>query len=569
MAGKTNASASEIDKTSFFWTFMCSGCHTGGGPGEYDRDGLKYYDVVTGKFGYELLGKSSNDVALDGDYAFLDPNTGNLMLAPWDVTGVSEPDCMHCHRKTWTIDPNVGIMNTFWRGATLRGKHLLVDDAGLTVPAFAAAPTAGQGWFSDFVLANLPPGSPPTAEVLQIDYTVGLGNGTLKEDSQGRLLIPGSSITYQPKDHSCWGCHALADQRKRGRVWFDPNQDVHYAHFNNLDDTDPSNDKAPTESTACTECHPAGIDHQIAKGNATAGSVVNELDYKNFRDCRDCHDPDSPLHHPDATPYTSPIHTQRHLETLACQTCHIPYVENPADLVIDNATTGVQTVYYTSQFLSANPLDPTDPDKSRWFPNVGWKTGKDGVTRLFPNKLLQTVWWGDWDDNGTPGDTTDDVIQPIILWRVRQITGGAPLPGTADDNGDGVPEVNTEAEIYAYMQALKGNDSHGNQVAARPVLVKGGKVWYEDPTMPSGVNWFPLEGSGIHAETGVPFSKDHNVRPPESALGAGGSCGACHWSFNGGQPTMLFDRPILIDPFDETGAPVYETIRELTGLSPF
>jgi len=568
LAGKTNANESAIDKTSYFWTFMCSGCHPGGGPSEYDRDGLKYFDVVTGQFGYELLGKSAGDVTLDGDYALLDTTTGALVAARWDVTGVSEPDCMHCHRRDWTVD-TTGIQNALWRGATMRGRHLLTDDAGLPVPAFAAAATAGQGWFSNFVLMNLPPGSPPTAETLQIDYTVGLANRTLVEDAQGRLLMPGGSIVHQPKDHACWGCHALADQKKRGRVWFDPSQDVHYAHFNNLDDADPANDKEPTESTACTECHPAGAEHQFAKGRATAGTVLDELDYQDLRDCRDCHDPASPLHHPEATPYTSPIHTARHLEVLACQVCHIPHVQGPAQLAIDNAVTGIQTAYYTDQFLSADPLDPADPDKSRWFPSLDWKVGKDGKERLFPNKLLLTMWWGDWDDNGTPGDTTDDLIQPVALWRVRQITAGVPLPGTADDNGDGIPEVNTEAEIHTYIQALKGTDSYGVQVAARPVLVKGGRVWYEDPGTASGVNWFPLQGSGIKAESEVPFSKDHNVLPPASALGAAGDCGSCHWALNGGGPTMLFDRLILVDTFDETGAPVYETIRERTGLSPF
>ena len=31
----------------------------------------------------------------------------------------------------------------------------------------------------------------------------------------------------------------------------------------------------------------------------------------------------------------------------------------------------------------------------------------------------------------------------------------------------------------------------------------------------------------------------------------------------------MFDRPILIDPFGEDGQPAYETVREMTGVSPF
>jgi hypothetical protein len=83
-----------MDKTSFWWTGLCGICHTGGGPTEFDRDGQKYYDIVTGEFGYEKLGKTANDVLLDGDYSEVSNKTGALSVARWDKTGVSEHDCL-------------------------------------------------------------------------------------------------------------------------------------------------------------------------------------------------------------------------------------------------------------------------------------------------------------------------------------------------------------------------------------------------------------------------------------------------------------------------------------------
>ncbi len=58
MAALDNGSASEIDKTSFWWTGLCGICHPGGGPSEYDRDGDLYYDAVTDQMGYEARGES-------------------------------------------------------------------------------------------------------------------------------------------------------------------------------------------------------------------------------------------------------------------------------------------------------------------------------------------------------------------------------------------------------------------------------------------------------------------------------------------------------------------------------
>ncbi len=569
MAAKENSSESEIDKTSFFWAGQCGACHPGGGPAEFDRDGELYWDATTGQYGYEKLGKTAAEVQLDGDYAFINPSTGGWMAAPWHVTGVTEPDCLECHRADRTIVDGVD-RNTFWRQATLRAMGNLVDAASQSVPAYTASATAAQGWHSTFELASLPPGKPPTAATLQIDYGVGIADGSVKA-VDGQLYLAGASITSVPKDYACWGCHSFPDLKKRGRVWFRPDQDVHYAGFNHLTDSDPANDVAPEDSRACNRCHPDDGTHNFGKGNAFAGSVRDDLDYAAIRTCRDCHLEDSPDRDPEAPVPGGTIHAiAKHRDELSCQLCHVPYKTDTADLVVDNATTGATITYRTDAFLSSVATDPTFPDDSRWYPAILRKTDEDGEERMFPAKYLNTVWWGDWQQNGTPGDTTDDIIEPIILWRLRQVTGGAALPGTADDNGDGIPEVNSEAEILNYITTLRtAVDSYGNAIAAEPVLIKGGKVWYEDPANPGTIATFELEGSGIHAESGAAFAMDHNVLPKEEAFGVAGTCGACHYSFNGWQPTKVFDRKVLIDPFGPDGQPVYETPREMLDLPPF
>ncbi|MHC4959043.1 MAG: hypothetical protein ACYTGN_11785, partial [Planctomycetota bacterium] len=433
MAAKTNESPSDIDKTTFWWVGLCGICHPGGGPGEYDRDGEMLWDPEAGAFGYQKLGKSADAVRLDGDYAEINSKTGDLRAAPWDKTGVAQADCMLCHRTDRVVNEGKN-MNWVWRAATLRAKDTLVDSAGGPVQAYAAAATAGQGWFDAIALAAMPVGKPPMATTLQINYQKGLDNESLYADDEGRLYMSGFQIIDRPKDYACWGCHVKPEMKKRGRVWFDPETDVHYAAFNKLNDEDPANDIPAGESAACTICHPSGMDHNITKGNATLGSVHNDLDYKDFRTCRSCHERDKPYPGAPVLPDTIP-HSERHMAVMSCESCHVPYKTGDADLVVDNSVTGSTVSYKTSDFLSADPLDPGASDKSHWAPSFVRKQDEDGRYRLYPVKLLLSAWWGDWDvDAG--------VVRPIPLWRVRGITKGAALAGVTDDNGDGRPEVN-------------------------------------------------------------------------------------------------------------------------------
>jgi hypothetical protein len=557
LASKTNDSASEIDKTAFWWTQNCSICHPGGGPSEYDRDGEKYYNVVTGEFGYEQLGKDAGDVTLDGDYALVNTSNGALSAAPWNVTGVSEPDCMFCHSADRTISEGKN-MNWIWRTATLKGGSGLDDGEGNSVPAFAAAPTIGQGWFSTFALKPAVAGKPPVAEDVKVDYAPGVTDETILQATDDTLYVSGLSLTKSPRDYACWGCHLTPDLKKRGREWFNADTDVHYKHFNNLDDGDTTNDIAAGDSTACVVCHPAGRDHDIAKGNAFLGSVANETDYA-MNTCRDCHLDGA---HPDApTPPSGTVHSSTHLGVMSCEMCHVPFKTLPAQLVVDNAATGSSIGYNTDAFLSADPLDPDNADKSRWYPSLHPKMDKDNVERLYPAKLLLSIWWGDWDQNQSPGDLSDDIINPIPLWRVRGIVSSAGLSAT-DDTGDGKAEVNTLAEIKTYMDALKGDDVHGNPVAVNPVLIKGGHVYWDNN---GTVESFEYHGTGIKTESSHPFAINHNVRDGSDAFS---SCGSCHRQFNSGNDTIVFDRPILVDPYDENGEPVFKTVREISGVDP-
>jgi mono/diheme cytochrome c family protein len=571
-AGKDNPHASAMDMTAFYFSSDCGACHVGGGGMEFDRDGVRLWDEATGQFGYEVLGQGPGDVVLDGDYAYLDVTTGLLSPARWDITGVADPECLHCHRaqRTWTDDKD---MHREWRAAVLGATTELVDDQGASVPAFALAGTAGQGWFSTLDTTADPP-------VLQIDYSVGVNPGELLVNGSNELLLATGFLARPPRDQACWGCHLAGGfQNKRGTVWFD-DRDIHFKMFTKRSDDDPNNDLSDDLAAVCNTCHPNDMDHDFAKGDSPYNQFRNETDWVEFRSCRECHLTENPPgvpnpdKHPDApdVPGSAIVHnTGGMMATLACQTCHVPYALERGILVTDRSLTGTAVSYRTDDFLSADPLDPWNPDKSKWYPELRFKEDSDGNQRLFPQKYEVAIYWADWDQNDTPYDMTDDTIQPTILWRVRQITGNAPLPGVTDDNGDGILEVNRREEIFLYIQALKGNDIHGRPVAENPVLVKGGRVWYEDAAAPSGVAFFEHEGTGIAVESYEVFGLDHNVLVQEESWGAwvdnpAEGCTDCHRPITLDSP--VFARVVLVDPFDENGRRVYKTVTELSGVTP-
>jgi hypothetical protein len=225
----------------------------------------------------------------------------------------------------------------------------------------------------------------------------------------------------------------------------------------------------------------------------------------------------------------------------------------------------------TSDYLSADPFNPSDTDKGRWYPAFMFKEDSDGKKRLFPCLPWPNIYWGHWDQKGTPDDLSDDLISPILSWRIHQVIPEPPSVAS-DDNGDGKIEVNRPEEILAYIRALKGKDTYGVQISSNPVLVKGPLVWYEDPNAPGGVSSFK------HAGTGIPvkwhtfiWGMDHMIPEAENAWGSekgASACGHCHRSKNGGKPTPVMDRVVLVDPHDMSGRPAYRTVRQITGVNP-
>ena len=482
LAKKVNQHPSEIDKSSFAFVQNCGACHPGGGGSEYDRRGHLYYDGESKRFGYEDSGGSS---LLDGDYTPFSNGNANYG-APWNESGVSEADCLICHLKGYQWKE---------RGATLRGKF------------FKYAPTVGAGW-ANIKISKDESGDLRTEEVT-VDYTK-------KEVADFENLH--LQIVKEPLDENCWSCHAMPNAKRAGLEW-NPEKDVHKAR-----------------GLQCISCHPSDKEHNFAKGNTIQQTVRDDLN-NTMHSCEDCHYKGKDKRPPR---YKHPF-SPRHLKLIACQTCHIPFLTSPADLVYDYASTGRALAYDTSKFLSNDASDPKRSipgiDPNIWYPAMTkWKG------RIVPTKPLTVIYWGDYDSK-------TNVVKPISLWKIREFK----KPPLKDDNEDGIPEVNSFAEIKTFLQALKGKDTFGSPVAVHPVLMKGGFLYQLDKK--GEVEKIKHEQAEV-----LDLSISHQVMAGPGVIGARG-CKECH-----SKKSSFFLRKVLVDPYDEKGKPVYIENWERLGI---
>ena len=141
------------------------------------------------------------------------------------------------------------------------------------------------------------------------------------------------------------------------------------------------------------------------------------------------------------------------------------------------------------------------------------------------------------------------MVKPISLWKIQELK----KPPLKDDNGDGVPEVNSPDEIKAFLKALKGNDKFGDPVATHPVLMKGGFLYQLDKKG-------EVEKAKHEQAEALDFSLSHNVMSGPDVIGARG-CKECH-----SKNSPFFLRKVLVDPYDEKGKPVYIETWERLGI---
>ncbi|MDD5035891.1 MAG: cytochrome C [Methylococcaceae bacterium] len=314
----------------------CAECHTGGGWGEKDRNGLRYDQKDSAKI-----------PALDGDYynATTNANNGVVLDAngirdtkvvsqwDWKKSGVREADCLMCHADYANLkkfDPRMGSNGASnWPGYgwdetsayrfmwKLRNWKVIEqgffrEAASATLEFIDIKPDTPAG----MNLVNFEKTFKPGGEGKSTGYNLDLGQdgkpilhwNPAAFDANGKVQIP---MVRFPENENCWQCHHTRTYRggfyafgddaketrdKNGVVVSDYKDDVHKGKTF----IEANGEKRSIEN--CNACHSRGYyreayanvdlnaNHNFPKGNSDM-DLRNDLDYRpDVKSCEYCHD---------------------------------------------------------------------------------------------------------------------------------------------------------------------------------------------------------------------------------------------------------------------------------------
>ncbi len=406
--------------------------------------------------------------SLDGDY----------YKSNWHKSGVVEADCFICHMEGYNMPGRVEqLENGNYQWAVVAGSRIGIVDGAVKY------------------------GDEPT-----VSYNTRLFN------SDGSITL---EMSWPPPDDNCMFCHGSKDMRKRGFSWNDIfNPDIHNQ-----------------QGISCAACHPSGLDHQFARGEADLAGAEGHVAHS-MTDCYECHNEGF-------LGALIPTHMSvrsSHLKRITCEACHIPELGRAAVRGFD-VSTG-ELVNYTRP-----PEAEEIGDRIKWLPNYHRLEDKN----IYPINDMLGVMWGNVDSDGH-----------IYILYLNELEKAWDIYSeeVSDDNDDGEAEVNTEAEIIAGLNAFKQSLADNQRFSKiEPVYLKGNQVYSLDTAGKLITGKYEFQSNFM-------YHINHNVAPARLALGYGG-CDDCH-----AEDAHFFKGKMMTDMFTPDGDAAMASIGRGLGCNP-
>ena len=410
-----------IDLTTAAWLQTLGLRHVGGGP------------AVTSREGTPLLDLPLDPAAPTVETGIVDPATGELAPWDWHESGVVEMNCFLCHLPDPANDARMDALQA--------GDFGWANTATLLNTGIVTKTVDGFVWNRDAFTAD--------GELAKEHITVqdpsnencGQCHGVVHDGLDVPLVLDEvdldtwSTLTtgqiFSPQRLADSGMN-LADKDDLSRAW-----DIHAQRVVNCTDCHFSLNN-PIYYEESPESRPEHLIfdarrmdigdyllqplHQFAKGSSAQNTVAPELS-GTMRRCESCHSIDA-TH--DWLPYKD-----RHMETVSCESCHVPTLYAPAAEQVD----------WTVLTAAGEPrlsLRGVDGDLAAvttliegYSPILLPRTRVDGDPTLAPHNLVSSWFW-----------VYGEPARPVRLADLRRVyldgdSYRAEIVAQLDDNADG------------------------------------------------------------------------------------------------------------------------------------
>ncbi len=369
-----------IDLGTPDWIKVFGERHVGGGPAMFSRSGDPLADLQV--------------QAGDPETHSVDPVTGELTPWDWAASGGVEMNCFHCHIP----DPNNEA-----RIETLQaGEFAWANTATLLGTGIVEQPADGWRWNEDAFQEN---------GELAADF-VTLQGPTPQNCGACHGTVHESADPLVPADMTAGDQHT----QRTGQIFSGQRLKDSGLNLAGKDELARSWDIHAERNVQCSDCHfsvnnpiyyqePAESrpehldfdprrmdfgdyltrpDHNFARGQA-AQSAVAPIYRDAMRRCESCHNRET-TH--DWLPYTD-----LHMETLSCESCHIPQIYAPAiqqaDWTVITPEGGPNVTYRGVD----GPVDDVRSLITGYQPALISRTDVDGQSQLTPANLITTHYW--------------------------------------------------------------------------------------------------------------------------------------------------------------------------------
>jgi len=367
-----------LDLSTAEWIMTLGQRHAGGGPATTSREGAP------------LTGLDPNPA--DPETSLLAAD-GTAVAWDWDNSGVEELNCFVCHVPTADNDARIAELEA--------GRFEWANTATLAGTGIVERTDDGWDWNADSFTSlgqinheNLPIGRSTNESCGQCHGTVHMTPEPLVGSSLldgWETLTTGQVFSDQRLAASGLNFDDKADLSRAWDIHAERGLDCVSCHSSINNSAQVAEDPASKPDHLIYDPRSTRLDdylyqpiHEFTKGDTAQGTVAPEYD-NTMRTCTGCHDA-AESH--DWLPYQ-----ERHMQTVACETCHIPTAMAPAAEQYDWTVIHTDGTPRTTTRGADGPVDDADTVITGFEPAILLRSDDDGNVRLSPYNLVGSWYW--------------------------------------------------------------------------------------------------------------------------------------------------------------------------------